>query len=243
MFPPPFGWRTCGLGGSDPAHHRRPARELPGLADRWRHLARPGRRERRDIRSWARRGAIRARQRRDIGLRRYRDVRATRWGRVFRAWSGRLRCFRWRRRLLHGPGPSTSAGPAGRRPGCPAAGSPAWCPGWGSAPAPGCRGPPRPADGSHRRSVVRRNSAALRDLPGMTECRPQGGPPALVPQEVDRAAPAAAFGRAAAPGRAAPRPPHSPRGGRQPSEVGRRRPLAGRYAGGFATQIPPWAHR
>jgi len=75
-------------------------RVLPGLADRWRHLARPGRRERRDVRAWARRGAIRARQRRDIGPGRYRDVRATRRGRILRAWSGRLRRLRWRRGLL-----------------------------------------------------------------------------------------------------------------------------------------------
>ncbi len=87
-----------------PAARRRfpgpPLRVPPGLADRWRHLARPGRRKRRNVRSWARRGAIRARQRRDVGPGRYRDVRATRRGRVLRARSGRLRCFRWRRRLL-----------------------------------------------------------------------------------------------------------------------------------------------
>ena len=147
------------------------------------------------------------------------------------ARSGRAVCWRcsW-----DGPVPPTSAGPAGRRPGCPAAGSPAWCPGWGSAPVPGCRGPPRPADGSRR--PVRRNQGAVRDLLRMTECRPRDGPPALVRPEAGRAAPAAA------PGRAAPMPLHSPRGHRpsRPSVAGRRTPPAGRCAGGRAAQMPPW---
>ncbi len=209
-------------------------RVLPGLADRWLHLARPGRRERRDARAWARRGAIRARQRRDIGPRRYRDVRATRRGRILRALVRAAAAFAvasralarleraicWRCSWDSPPVPPTSDPPAGCRPGCPAAGSPAWCPGSGSAPAPGCRGPPRPADGSRRR-MVRRNQGASRDRLRMTGCRPRGGPPALVPTEVDRAAPAVAPMRAAPTPRSPPE--HCPSAGRRGRPPGRPR--------------------
>ena len=102
-----------------------------------------------------------------------RDVRTIRWGRVVRAWSGRLLRFRWHLGLLHGPVPPTSARPADHRPGCPAAGSPAWCPGWGSAPAPGCPGPPRPADGSPR--PVCRYQGASRGRLRVAKCRARGG--------------------------------------------------------------------
>jgi hypothetical protein len=205
-------------------------RRQPGLTDRWWHLARPGWRERRDVRSWARRGAIRARRRRDVGPggRWHRDVRTIRWSRVVRAWSGRLLCFRWRRGLLNGPVRPTSAGAAGRRPGCPAAGSPAWCPGPGSAPAHGCSDPPRPADGS-RRPMVRRNRGAPRGRLRMTGSRPRSDPPEPVPPEAGRAAPAAARGRAAL------TPPRSPRGHRPPA--GRRgRPPARPCAGDRSAQ-------
>lgn len=210
------------------------ARRQPGLTDRWWHLARPGWRERRDVRSWARRGAIRARRRRDVGPggRRHRDVRTIRWSRVVRAWSGRLLRFRWRRGLLHGPVPPTSARPADHRPGCPAAGSPAWCPGSGSAPARGCPGPPRPADGSPR--PVCRYQGASRGRLRVAKCRARGGPAELVPPEVDRAAPDAAPVRTAR-GQAARTPLRSPRGHR-PSAGRRRPPPAGHCADGRAAQ-------
>ncbi len=100
--PTPASANHAGLGPLGIRRCRRRLSEGAGviLADRRRHLARPRRRERRNVRSRAGRGAVRARRRRDVGPGRYRDVRATRRGRVLRAWSGRLRCFRRRRRLL-----------------------------------------------------------------------------------------------------------------------------------------------
>ena len=126
----------------------------------------------------------------------------------------------WRCSWDSPPVPPTSDPLAGCRPGCPAAGSPAWCPGSGSAPAPGCRGPPRPAAGSRRR-MVRRNQGASRDRLRMPGCRPRGGPPALVPTEVDRAAPAVAPMRAAPTPRSPPE--HCPSAGRRALPPGRLR--------------------
>ena len=173
-------------------------RVLPGPADRWRHLARPGRRERRDVRAWARRGAIRARQRRDIGPGRYRDVRATRRGRILRAWSGRLRRLRWRRGLLpdsnvpsaggaHGiaPGSSYLGSTRGLPPGVPGGGITGVVPGFrfgagarmpGSTPAGGRISPPNgaPEPGRLPRSPSDDGMSAPRRSAGT--CPDGGGP-------------------------------------------------------------------
>jgi hypothetical protein len=256
---PHRGWRSRTIGYATPSAHGRTVRAQQtaaharsggagretGAPTRSRTVsartvdAAPGRRMERP------RGMhIRARRRRDVGPggRWHRDVRTIRWSRVVRTWSGRLLRCRWRRGLLHGPVPPTSARPADHRPGCPAAGSPAWCPGWGSAPAPGCPGPPRPADGSPR--PVCRYQGASRGRLRVAKCRARGGPAELVPREVDRAAPDAAPVRTArgqaargqaARGQAARTPLRSPRGHR-PSAGRRRPPSAGHCANGRAAQ-------
>ena len=117
---------------------------------------------------------------------------------------GRLWCLRWRRGLLHGPVRPTSAGPAGRRPGCPAAGLPAWCPDSGSAPAHGCPDPSRPADELRRCRPVARRTAPLGPPRRGGRRRHRRAPLRPPPPASRPAAPAAA------PGRAAPAPARSP---------------------------------